>query len=232
MCGRYGHYRAKQDYEAALEKAGGLTVDRAQSLHDIPPNYNVSPTQSVWVAKQRDGNVWLDHVNWGLVPSWSKDPEQGPHPINARAESVGTSKLFAPLLRKKRCLVPCDGFYEWKQTPSGKQPYLIRLKSGEPFFFAGLYDIWHDDQPDRLPTFTIITCEPNEVTSQIHNRMPVIAKPEDYARWLDSKLTDAKAVVDILKPYPPDEMVAYPISRRVNSPRNNDAAILEPVNDA
>lgn len=229
MCGRYGIYRSKMDYENALEAAGGLTADRGRGPDSISPNYNVSPTNAVWIARRDERNVWLEPVVWGLLARWSKEPGDGPRPINARKETVATSKLFGPLFRRKRCLVPCDGFYEWKQTASGKQPHLIRMKSGEPFFFAGLYEIWHEGKPDELATFTIITGEPNELVAPIHNRMPAIVKPADYERWLDPAMTDPEALADMLRPYPAGEMSARRISTLVNSPRNNTPAILEPL---
>lgn len=227
MCGRYGHYRSKMDYESALAEAGGLVLDHDRGAHELAPNYNVSPTQTAWVARCDQQKTWLEPVMWGLVPRWAKDPGQGMRPVNARAETVATSKLFAPLMRRRRCLVPCDGFYEWQQTPAGKQPFMIRLKSDAPFFFAGLYDIWHEGEPDQLATFTIITGEPNALVAPIHNRMPVIPRPADYRRWLDPGITDPGALADILKPYPDSEMTAYPISKRVNSPRNNSPEIIE-----
>jgi putative SOS response-associated peptidase YedK len=229
MCGRYGLYRSKMDYENALEAAGGLNPDRGRGPDSIAPNYNVSPTNAVWIARRDGRNVWLEPVVWGLLARWSKDPEAGPRPINARMETVATNKLFAPLLKKRRCLIPCDGFYEWKVTPSGKQPHMIRMKDGSPFFFAGLYDIWHEGGPEELATFTIITGEPNEMVAGIHNRMPVIVRPGDYERWLDPAITDPAALADILKPYPAEEMITYPISKRVNSPRNNDPGIIDPI---
>ena len=229
MCGRYGLYRSKMDYENALAKLGGLVPERDRGPREIPPNYNVSPTNAVWIARRHDRNVWLEPVVWGLLARWAKDPEQGPRPINARRETAAASKLFGPLLRKRRCLVPCDGFYEWKQTPSGKQPYLIRMKNNEPFFFAGLYEIWHEGEPDELATFTIITTEANELVATIHERMPVIVRPSAYPRWLDPAITDPAALADILKPYPAAEMTAYRVSRAVNSPRNNKPELIEPA---
>jgi putative SOS response-associated peptidase YedK len=217
------------DYENALEGSGGLTPDRDRGPRSISPNYNVSPTNAVWIARRDGRNVWLEPVVWGLLAHWSKNPEEGPRPINARVETVATSKLFGPLMRRKRCLVPCDGFYEWKQAPSGKQPHMIRMKSGEPFFFAGLYEIWHEGKPDELATFTIITSEANELVAAIHNRMPVIVKPADYERWLDPAIIDPVALADILKPYPAEEMTADRINSRVNSPRNNDPSIIDPL---
>lgn len=217
------------DYENALAKSGGLAPDRDRAPHEIPPNYNVSPTNAVWIARRHGQNVWLEPVMWGLLARWAKEPDQGPRPINARKETVATSKLFAPLMRRRRCLVPCDGFYEWQQTPAGKQPYVIRMKSGEPFFFAGLYEIWHESEPDQLATFTIITGEPNELVAPIHTRMPVIVKPVDYERWLDPDITDPAALTDILSPYPAEEITTYPISKRINSPRNNDPGVIDPI---
>jgi len=227
MCGRYGLYRFKMDYENALAAAGGLTLDH-RSATEIPPSYNVTPTSTVWIARSDGKSVWLDQVQWGLLARWAKDSDQKLRPINARAETVATSKLFAPLMRKRRCLVPCDGFYEWKQSPSGKQPYVIRMKSGEPFFFAGLYDIWHEGEADALATFTIITGEPNELVAPIHSRMPIIVKSEDYERWLDPTITDPATLADIFTPYPASEMTAYRVSKDVNSPKNNRPELLEP----
>ncbi len=229
MCGRYGLYRSKMDYENALARSGDLAPDHARGAPDIAANYNVSPTHAVWVARRDDKNVWLDLVTWGLVARWSKAPGEGPRPINARAETVATNKLFAPLLRKRRCLVPCDGFYEWQQTPAGKQPWLIRLQSGEPFFFAGLYEIWREGEADELATFTIITGEANTLIAPIHNRMPMIIKPSDYARWLDPALTDPAALAGMLRSYPAEDMTVYRISKAVNSPRNNRPELLERV---
>ena len=162
MCGRYTLYRSKMEYENALASAGGLALDSAHFPYELPPSYNVTPSQAVWIARQNGTNVWLEPVMWGLLPRWAKEGEKGPRPINARAETVATNKLFAPLLRTKRCLVPCDGYYEWKTVPTGKQPYLIHMKSNAPFFFAGMYDLWHEGKPDQLATFTTITCVPND----------------------------------------------------------------------
>lgn len=229
MCGRYVLASSKADYEKALAKAG-ITFNSERGPPSIPPDYNVTPSKAVWISRHDGKNAWLEPVMWGLVPRWSKDKDDGPRPINARAETVATNRLFAPLLKSKRCLVPCDGYYEWKTTPSGKQPYFIRLKSGEPFFMAGLYDVWHEGKTDALATFTTITCRPNETLADIHDRMPVIVKPADYTRWLDPMITDPEALKDILAPYPADEMTAYPVSKRVNSPRNNDPGLIDPMN--
>lgn len=231
MCGRYFLFRSKMDYENALANAGGLVVKSTQFPHELPPDYNVTPSKAVWIARQDGKNAWLEPVVWGLIPRWAKDGDKGPRPINARAETVATNKLFAPLLRKKRCLVPVDGYYEWKALPSGKQPYLIRMKNGQPFFLAGLYDIWREGAPDQLASFTTLTCPPNEGLSHIHDRMPVIVKPSDYERWLDPQITDIAALADILAPYPAEEMTAYPVSKRVNSPRNNGPDLIEPLDE-
>jgi len=228
MCGRYVLASSRQDYEKALAKAG-IAFDGERGPQAISSDYNVTPSKAVWIARNDGKNAWLEPVMWGLVLRWAKDKDEGPRPTNARAETVATNRLFAPLLKTKRCLVPCDGYYEWKATPAGKQPYYIRLKSGEPFFMAGLYDIWHEGKPDELATFTAITCRPNDALAQIHDRMPVIVKPTDYERWLDPKVTDPASLSDILAPYPAEEMTAYPVSKRVNSPRNNDPDLMNPI---
>ena len=137
--------------------------------------------------------------------------------------------MFRKLLRERRCLVPADCFYEWKATASGKSPYCLRMASQEPFFFAGLWDVWHEGHADAIPSFTILTTEANELTSTIHNRMPVIVRAEHYARWLDPETADPEAVSDVLTPFPAEAMMAYPVSRSVNNARNEGPELIEPI---
>ena len=134
--------------------------------------------------------------------------------------------MFRKLLRERRCLVPADCFYEWKATPGGKVPYCIRMASHEPFFFAGLWDVWREGQADALPSFTILTTEPNELTATIHNRMPVIVRPEDYTRWLDPGVREPETVRDVLMPFPAEEMIAYPVSTLVNNVKNEGPELI------
>ena len=170
----------------------------------------------------------LVEMQWGLIPSWSKEPRAQFSTINARAETITKSPVFRGPFKSRRCLVPASGFYEWRQTDQGKQPYCIRLKAGELFAFAGLYDVWRDGEGNELSSYTIITTTPNDLVAPIHNRMPVILQQEDEQVWLDNE-ADSARLLALLVAYPADEMEAYPVSRAVNSPANEGAELLQSV---
>jgi putative SOS response-associated peptidase YedK len=162
------------------------------------------------------------------VPFWAKDAKFGYSTINARAEEAAAKPAFRDALKKRRCLVPADAFYEWQRLdPKVKRPFAFALKSGEPYAFAGLWDRWQGKDNAALETFTILTTDPNELMEPVHNRMPVILDPGDYDRWLDPETTE-RPPVDLLRPYPAERMRAWPVSRRVGNVRNNDAELLEP----
>ena len=168
-------------------------------------------------------------MKWGLVPSWSKDPDIGHNMINARSEGIEDKPSFRNPLRKRRCLVIANGFYEWKTTnKKTKMPYLFTLKSGEPFALAGLWDQWKR-RGKIITTFTIITTTPNELIEPIHDRMPVILRKKDEARWLDPQITYAKEVLPLLKPYPTDEIKCVRVSVKVNSPKNDTPDCIVPI---
>lgn len=172
----------------------------------------------------------LTELRWGLVPSWAKDWKLGAQCINARSETVATKPAFRAAWKKRRCLVPADGFYEWKRCGSGKVPHDITMRDGEPFAFAGLWEIWRDPaQPDAPPvrTFSIITGPANELVAPIHDRMPVILPRDKYRCWLSSD-TSLDECTNMLQPFPAELMCARPISPRVNFPRNDDPSLLEP----
>lgn len=219
MCGRYELHT----HPAAIALAMGL--DYAPEIRE---RYNVAPTQQVPIVRlNSEGKRELVQVKWGFVPFWAKDPSIGSRMINARSETVATAPAFRTAFKKTRCLIPATGFYEWqKREGTIKQPMHIGMKDGAPFAFAGLWTTWGAKDAEPLTTCTIITGEPNELAATIHNRMPVILAPADYARWLDIEQPDAG---DLLKPYPADAMKAYPISTRVNSPKNDDPSIIEPI---
>jgi putative SOS response-associated peptidase YedK len=193
----------------------------------LTPRYNIAPTQLAPVILD-GGTRSLDQFRWGLIPSWAKDPTIGHKLINARAETLAEKASFKRPFQRSRCLVPADGFYEWQAKGKVKIPMRIRLKSQEPFALAGLWDTWKDAEGKELKTFTIITTEPNEVLAPIHNRMPVIFRPQDEAMWLDPT-AEIKHLTDALKPYPAEEMEAYEVSRVVNSAKNNVPQCIEPV---
>ena len=216
MCGRFTIFadpdRLAERFQAELPAEG------------LQPRYNAAPTQHLPVILNEVPPA-IQLLQWGLIPSWAKDPAIGSRMINARAETLAEKPSFRAAFKKRRCLVLADGFYEWLQTPAGKQPMRITLASGEPFAMAGLWESWHAPDGSLLRTFTIITGEPNELVAPIHNRMPAILLPEHEAIWLDNAAEPA-IWQDILRPYPAQRMAAYPVSRRVNFVGNDDEGLV------
>jgi putative SOS response-associated peptidase YedK len=195
------------------------------------PSYNVAPqsVQPVVRTNRATGAREFALLRWGLVPFWAKDPKFGYSTINARAEEAAAKPAFRDALKKRRCLVPADAFYEWQRIdPKNKKPFAFAMKSGEPYAFAGLWDRWQGKENETLETFTILTTDPNELMEPVHNRMPVIVEPKDYERWLDPETKD-RPPVDLLRPYPAERMRSWPVDQRVGNVRNNDAALLEPA---
>lgn len=197
-----------------------------------PPRYNVAPSQPIAAVTNQLSKI--DYLRWGLVPSWAKDLAIGNRMINARAETLGSKPAFSRLLRRRRCLIPADGFYEWRRNPDGKTktPMYIRMKSSRPFAFAGLWDTWRDETGATIPSCTIITTTPNDLMRSIHDRMPVILREEDYSRWLSAEEAPPQALNDLLVPYPAAEMEAYAVSKAVNSPRVDSPANVQPTGEA
>ena len=218
MCGRYTFITPAPAVEERFE---------ATFQEPAPANFNAAPSQRLpIITNAAPAQVQL--LSWGLVPSWSRDPAKGPKPINARAETLAEKPSFRQLLARRRCLVLADSFYEWQALPTGKVPHRILLRDERPFAFAGLWDEWLDRATGELrPTFTIITTEPNSLMANLHNRMPVIL-PDRAAEqaWLDDGLGQA-AHQQLLMPYDAAQMREYEVSKRVNSPANNDAEVLE-----
>jgi putative SOS response-associated peptidase YedK len=196
---------------------------------EITPRFNIAPTQPVAVVPN-DGKNKLDFFNWGLIPSWAKDPQIGNRMINARAETLAEKPSYRTAFRRRRCLVLADGFYEWQQTGGkSKIPMYIRLASGSPFAFAGLWEIWNSTDGSNILSCTIITTQPNELMQKIHNRMPVILPSDAYSLWLDPGEQDPTRLSNLLQPYPASEMNAYPVSTLVNSPSNDNPQCIVPV---
>jgi putative SOS response-associated peptidase YedK len=221
MCGRFVQAGPAAVYAAMFD------IDGRQGA--LVPRYNVAPTQSVMACRERDGRRELQPLRWGLVPHWSKGPDNRYSMINARAETVHEKPAYRGPFRSHRCLIPAEAFYEWKPRPGGKQPHAIRMKSREPFAFAGLWDGWTAPDGTRLETCTIIVTDANELLRPIHDRMPVILAPEAWDRWLDSGFGDIEQLRGMLAPYDAAQMEAYPVSRRVNSPQNEGSELLEAV---
>jgi putative SOS response-associated peptidase YedK len=173
----------------------------------------------------------LDFFNWGLIPSWAKDPEIGNRMINARAETLAQKPSFRSAFQRRRCLVLADGFYEWQKSPSSKSkiPMCIKLRDSSPFAFAGLWEIWHSPDGSEIRSCTIITTEPNELMKPIHNRMPVILSPQVYQDWLNPGNGKPDRLSSYLVPYPSDQMIAYPVSNTVNNPKNDTPECIRPL---
>jgi putative SOS response-associated peptidase YedK len=220
MCGRYR--RTSSEEEIARQ----YHIPIPPQL-DLPISYNIAPTQDVLAIRfnPETRQRTLDALRWGLIPNWAKDPKIAYKTINARAETVDTAPSYRQAFKKRRCLIPVDTFFEWKKVLGGKIPHAIGMKDESVFVFAGLWEGWKPPGSEEwLHTCTIITGEPNELVRQIHTRMPVILPEEHHDAWLSGE-----AGKEILVPFPADRMKAWPISPRVNSPRNNDPGILEPV---
>jgi putative SOS response-associated peptidase YedK len=198
----------------------------------LQPRYNIAPTQDVAVVRQLSAGSGrrLDLLRWGLVPSWAKDPAVGSRMINARAETVAEKPSFRAAFRKRRCVLPADGFYEWAKTEGGKQPYLFRLRSGQPFALAGLWETWHGAGGDVLDTCTIITTEANDVVRAAHPRMPVMLPPDTIGEWLDPSAEQPMHLLRLLSPYDAAEMTSVRVSKHVNSPANDDEGCVSAIN--
>lgn len=203
-------------------------------LEQIPPQmaprYNIAPTQPIAVIPN-DGKNAVDHMVWGLIPFWAKDPSIGSKMINARSETLAEKNSFKNPYKRRRCLVLADGFFEWTAVPGqkAKQPYYFRLEDGAPFAFAGLWEEWRSPDGSELRSATIITTDANPLVARIHGRMPVILHPEDYPLWLATEEMMPEKLQHLLTAYPAEEMVAYPVSTSVNSPSNDVPGNIQPL---
>ncbi len=216
MCGRYRLSRRKQIVEEYF--------DIGDWHDDWSPRYNIAPTQPVPVIRQhpKEPLRQVSFMKWGLIPNWAKDPSIATGMINAKAETAATKPAFRDPLKFRRCLIPADGFYEWKRTATNKQPFCFEVNEGELFAFAGLWDGWKDASGNWIKTCSILTTTPNAITSAIHDRMPVIIDRDKYDLWLDPGMTNVQVVSELLKPYDAQMMRSYPISSRINHVANDD----------
>jgi putative SOS response-associated peptidase YedK len=232
MCGRYATTRSAPDlselFGATDETAGGLASD-----------YNVAPTDPVPIVRRsrRVAGPVLTVARWGLVPSWASDTRGAARMINARAETVSTNASFKTAMRRRRCIIPADGFYEWQRLGGEgkkprKQPFFIRRRDGKPMALAGLWEVWKprdDPDADWLRSTTIITGEPNELVARLHDRMPVILPEDTWDTWLDRDNEDVESLMGLLVPYPVDLLEAYPVDTLVNSVQNDGPELIEPL---
>lgn len=198
---------------------------------DLGSSFNIAPSQQVAVVANTGENR-LETMRWGLIPSWAKEASIGDKLINARAETLAEKPSFRTAYRRRRCLILTSGYFEWMADPTGgaKIPVFIRLTQKRHFAFAGLWESWKGpDLEQPIRSCTIITCEPNDFLRRIHHRMPVILPEAAYQRWLDPAERTSAELDDLLVPYPGEYFQVFPVSRQVNNPRNNDAALIEPT---
>jgi putative SOS response-associated peptidase YedK len=222
MCGRY-----------TLSKPGDvlqeLQVEIDADLELLAPRYNIAPTQKVPIVRlDRQGRRELIGARWGLIPFWAKDPSIGNSMINARSETIAEKPAFRNALKSRRCLIPADGFYEWRKLGKVKQPYHIHFAERRLLVFAGLWERW-DKGPEPIESCTILTTSANTAIAGLHERMPVILDAATRARWLETQAADPLELAALLQPYPADDFVLTPVSRLVNDARNESALCLEPI---
>jgi putative SOS response-associated peptidase YedK len=216
MCGRYRLTRSQKQLQERFDSYGDV---------EVSPRYNIAPSQPVIVIRQDAAKPvrTFSTMRWGLLPAWAKDMSIGYKTINARAETVATMASFREPLRSQRCLIPVDGFYEWQKNGKTKQPYCFEVNDGEMFAFAGLWDRWRKPQGVVIESCTILTTTSNSLLAGIHDRMPVILKPDSYDLWLDPGFRNTDSVLEMLAPFDSALMRCYPVSTRVNNVQNDDA---------
>jgi putative SOS response-associated peptidase YedK len=222
MCGRFSLGTS------AATLAGQFNLFEAPAW---TPRYNIAPTQEVLVVVQDPTTARRQarRHRWGLIPSWAKDLAIGNQLINAQAETAATKPAFRVAFKKRRCLILADGFYEWKKEGRHKQPFHFRLRDGRPFAFAGLWEHWEGAEGMAIDSCTILTATPNELVSVLHHRMAVILPAMDYDLWLDPSIQEVERLQPLLRPFPAEEMTAYPVSTLVNNPRNDAPSCIEPL---
>ena len=227
MCGRFVSATPPDQVAAYF----GAEAPEAQ----LGPSYNVAPTDDIYAVLSDGSARHLDAFHWGLVPLWAKDPKIGSKMINARAETLAVKSAYKSAFAKRRCLIPADGFFEWRKHPTDpkgkKQPFFIHRPDGELFAFAGLWEVWRGPNRDQEPlrSCTIITTSPNEVMAQIHDRMPVILPSSVWDTWLDRQHDDLDALGKLLVPAAASLTVLHPVSTDVNNVRNDGAQLMAEI---
>lgn len=222
MCGRYSIISKNR------ESKGSVRAARLLKQAEVDNRFNAAPSQSLPVITN-DRPDELQFLSWGLLPHWAKEKDYKHRTINARAETLTEKPMFRQLVSQRRCLVPADGFYEWRTSPTGKVPYRFQLKDEGLFCFAGLWDEWADRETGEvIRSYTLITTEANKLMRPIHDRMPVLLHPKEEVLWLSGGEAD-EHLLSLLHPYPSEEMKAYPVSKLVNSPANDSPQVLEPA---
>lgn len=227
MCGRYSMFGPVNLSRAAKAALDSLGLDLEGALNQREPQYNIAPTQKAPIIAHSDEGYTIKATRWGLIPSWAKDEKIGSKLINARAETVAEKPSFRAAFKKRRCLVPASGYFEWKGEAGHKQPYFIHDPAGELLLFAGLWEGWKPGADDEwLHTFTIITGEPGKVSGDIHDRQPVILPPESWQEWLTD---EPDVAADVLKRAPEAKLAYYPVTKALGSPKNKGPEMVQPV---
>ena len=222
MCGRFVQVSRLE----TVQKVFNISTP----TFDTTPNYNIAPTQQILAVIKHNNENKLEKLYWGLVPFWAKDINIGSKMINARAETVSEKPSFRHAFKQQRCLIPTDGFYEWKGEPGQKQPFFVTTHSDEPFAFAGLWETWaNKESNEAYKSCTIITTESRGAIREIHHRMPAILTPTFYEKWLNTDMQDPKALEKILQEGVIRDIQFYPVSTYVNSAKNNDPSCIEPI---
>jgi putative SOS response-associated peptidase YedK len=226
MCGRYAMFGPVSTSRAAKAALEQMDVDLEGSLNQREPQFNIAPTQKAPVLAHGEEGYTVKATRWGLIPSWAKDEKTGSKLINARVETVVEKPSFRSAFKKRRCLVPASGYFEWKGEAGHKQPYFIRDPDGHLLMFAGLWEGWKPPGgTEWLHTFTIITGEPGKVSGDIHDRQPVVLPPDSWQEWL----TDQPVAADVLKNAPEANLTYYPVTKAVGSPKNQGERLVEPI---
>jgi putative SOS response-associated peptidase YedK len=220
MCGRYTLTSAPEALRALF---------RYREQPNFPPRYNIAPTQPIAIVRLNEGKRQFALVRWGLLPSWVKDPKSFTLLINARGESVIDKPAFRAAMKRRRCLIPADGFYEWQAAGERKRPFYVHAKSGAPLAFAGLWETWTGPNGEEMETAAIVTTRANRTLAAIHERMPVVLAPDAFDLWLNYADVDAKTAAALIAPAPDNLLEAYEISTAVNRTANDAAKLIEPV---
>jgi putative SOS response-associated peptidase YedK len=218
MCGRYAITSSPDAIRALF---------RYDDVPNFPPRYNIAPTQPIAVVRVEEGKRRFALVRWGFIPSWVKDPKTVSLLFNARGETAIDKPAYRAAMKRRRCLIPADGFYEWQRVGEGKQPFYVRSKNGEPLAFAGLWETWTGLNGEELETAAIVTTTANTTLAPVHDRMPVVVPPDAFDLWLNCAEVDAQTAAALIVPAPDDLLEAYPVSSAVNRVANDEPALLE-----
>ena len=220
MCGRFTQRKPKE----VIAKQFGVEVD-----DELAPRFNIAPTQRVAAVRASQDGEGREFalLKWGLIPSWAKDASIGAKLINARSETVTEKPSFREAFKRRRAIILADGIYEWQRTGGAKRPYFFQMRDGSLFGFAGLWDRWRNEEGEVVETCSILTTEANDLFRPVHERMPVVLHPESYDEWLSDDPRSMESLKELLRPYPSSEMIAYPVSSRVNSPQNQGEELIE-----